>query len=562
MPVTYLELENFKSYAGRQRIGPFHKFTSVIGPNGAGKSNLMDAISFVLGVQSRDLRSSQMKDLIFRPPGGTGTGVISDTNTAGTAGNVVEQEEEEDEDDDDSADEDDNGTPQKKKKKNKKKRKRKSKKSNKNSPFGAKATLVYVDAHTNEETRYSRVISSAGVGEYQLNGVPVTFKEYEDALALIGVLLKARNFLIFQGDVESMARKTPKQLTELFESVCGSCDLADEYHAALLSKEDAETSTLFAYNKLKGLKSERKLLKEQREEAAKYQAKVVAKANLQTEYFLWQLFHLDQDLEDAEERRATLEEDFATVTQVAEDDAKTQWMDAKKNASEARRACAASERTRVKLAGVVDQLQPSLIKAKEESKTTKKQIIKEETKLERLKEDAAKHDTTLAHIDQELVKYETAEQELQSKYEAVKKSGAAGGGNGGGGGEDDVVLTEAQEEEYQTLKEAAAVASSKPRSTLTKSRKRLDIARANAGRLDSDLKELSSNKMSAARDVEELQKRRDLTQKVSLLGLHRNILSVWRRVAEPLCFIIVLILYITTIHFHFALSFLMSMLFI
>ncbi len=72
MPVTYLELENFKSYAGLQIIGPFQDFTSVIGPNGSGKSNLMDAISFVLGVQSRDLRSSQMKDLIFRPPNKTG----------------------------------------------------------------------------------------------------------------------------------------------------------------------------------------------------------------------------------------------------------------------------------------------------------------------------------------------------------------------------------------------------------------------------------------------------------------------------------------------------------
>ncbi|EJK78068.1 hypothetical protein THAOC_00054, partial [Thalassiosira oceanica] len=69
MPVQYLELENFKSYAGKQKIGPFFDFTCVIGPNGSGKSNLMDAISFVLGVQSRDLRSSQMKDLIFRPPG-------------------------------------------------------------------------------------------------------------------------------------------------------------------------------------------------------------------------------------------------------------------------------------------------------------------------------------------------------------------------------------------------------------------------------------------------------------------------------------------------------------
>jgi energy-coupling factor transporter ATP-binding protein EcfA2 len=68
MPVTYLELENFKSYGGLQKIGPFKSFTSIIGPNGSGKSNCMDALSFVLGVQSRDLRSSQMKDLIFRPP--------------------------------------------------------------------------------------------------------------------------------------------------------------------------------------------------------------------------------------------------------------------------------------------------------------------------------------------------------------------------------------------------------------------------------------------------------------------------------------------------------------
>ena len=32
-----LELENFKSYQGKQTIGPFDKFTSVIGPNGSGK---------------------------------------------------------------------------------------------------------------------------------------------------------------------------------------------------------------------------------------------------------------------------------------------------------------------------------------------------------------------------------------------------------------------------------------------------------------------------------------------------------------------------------------------
>lgn len=62
----YTEVENFKSYAGKQVIGPFHDMTCVIGPNGSGKSNLMDAISFVLGVRSAQLRSTQLKDLIYR----------------------------------------------------------------------------------------------------------------------------------------------------------------------------------------------------------------------------------------------------------------------------------------------------------------------------------------------------------------------------------------------------------------------------------------------------------------------------------------------------------------
>ena len=54
--IERIDLENFKSYRGRQSIGPFKEFTCVIGPNGSGKSNLMDAVSFVLGVRTSQLR--------------------------------------------------------------------------------------------------------------------------------------------------------------------------------------------------------------------------------------------------------------------------------------------------------------------------------------------------------------------------------------------------------------------------------------------------------------------------------------------------------------------------
>lgn len=35
--LEYIELDNYKSYKGKQVIGPFSAFTAVIGPNGSGK---------------------------------------------------------------------------------------------------------------------------------------------------------------------------------------------------------------------------------------------------------------------------------------------------------------------------------------------------------------------------------------------------------------------------------------------------------------------------------------------------------------------------------------------
>ena len=53
-----MEVCNFKSFEGIHQIGPLTPFTFVIGPNGGGKSNVLDAISFVLGLGLKDLRCS------------------------------------------------------------------------------------------------------------------------------------------------------------------------------------------------------------------------------------------------------------------------------------------------------------------------------------------------------------------------------------------------------------------------------------------------------------------------------------------------------------------------
>ncbi len=63
--IKRMVLENFKSYAGVQDIGPFHKcFSSIVGPNGSGKSNVIDALLFVFGKRANQIRLKKISELI------------------------------------------------------------------------------------------------------------------------------------------------------------------------------------------------------------------------------------------------------------------------------------------------------------------------------------------------------------------------------------------------------------------------------------------------------------------------------------------------------------------
>lgn len=137
--ILRMEMENFKSYKGFQTIGPFYDFTAIIGPNGAGKSNLMDAISFVLGVRTGQLRGSQLKDLIY---------AFDD--------------------------------------KEKEQRGRR-----------AFVRLVY-QLGNGTEIQFTRTITGSGGSEYRIDGNVVNWDEYNGKLKSLGILVKARNFLVFQ----------------------------------------------------------------------------------------------------------------------------------------------------------------------------------------------------------------------------------------------------------------------------------------------------------------------------------------------------------------------------
>ncbi len=66
MYLKRLDLQGFKSFAGRTTFDFGQGITAVVGPNGSGKSNIADALRWVLGEQSsRLLRARKLDDIIF-----------------------------------------------------------------------------------------------------------------------------------------------------------------------------------------------------------------------------------------------------------------------------------------------------------------------------------------------------------------------------------------------------------------------------------------------------------------------------------------------------------------
>ena len=66
--------------------------------------------------------------------------------------------------------------------------------------------------------RYFFTGSSA---EHRINGDVVSSSAYLKDLEQLGINVNAKNFLVFQGAVENIAMKNPKERTALFEEISG-----------------------------------------------------------------------------------------------------------------------------------------------------------------------------------------------------------------------------------------------------------------------------------------------------------------------------------------------------
>ncbi|QSL64516.1 hypothetical protein MERGE_001817 [Pneumocystis wakefieldiae] len=206
------------------------------------KSNLMDAISFVLGFKSSQLRSSHFTDLIYHE------------QVAPNKENLQKNLE--------------------------------------NRIKDAWVMLVYEDDNGNH-IQYKRTISSSGTTEYIIDNKIVTATIYNKALEGHNILIKAKNFLVFQGDVETIASQSPKDLTRLIEQISGSLEYKSEYERLKIEQERAIDNSTYAFHRKRGINAEIKQYKEQKAEAENYAIKLDQRDNAITLHLTWKLFHLE-----------------------------------------------------------------------------------------------------------------------------------------------------------------------------------------------------------------------------------------------------------------------------
>merc|ERR1719225_544211 len=151
------------------------------------------------------------------------------------------------------------------------------------------------------EKKFTRSIIS-GSADHKIDGNSVSPKDYLAELEKIGINAKAKNFLVFQGAVESIAMKNPKERTALFEEISGSGALKEDYEKCKVEMLAAEEETQHTYQKKKAMGAERKEAKLEKEEAEKYQKLQDDMAERQVELQLFRLFHNEKAISEMKEK--------------------------------------------------------------------------------------------------------------------------------------------------------------------------------------------------------------------------------------------------------------------
>ena len=349
----------------------------------------MDAISFVLGIKSSHLRSAHLKDLVYRgrvlrtskineDGSATTNGVNGHANGDANPENGI------------------SGTQER------------------NDPKSAWVMAVYED-DAGDEILWKRTITNQGVSEYRINDRVVTAQQYNEALESENILIKARNFLVFQGDVEAIASQSPRDLTKLIEQISGSLEYKGEYEQLKEAQESALEHQNYALHRRRGINSEIKQYTDQKNEADNYQKKADERDQAIVTQILWKLYHFQQEIEESYAEIQRHQEELKEERRGIESFDKA-LEDARKDQAKVGREVSKIERSLKDKARDVETKENSLVPISEKLEITQKNLGKYRSRGADVIKERDTHASTLKQLSKDLKLVEKAHSQWENEF--------------------------------------------------------------------------------------------------------------------------------------------------
>ncbi|XP_077485718.1 structural maintenance of chromosomes 1 isoform X2 [Amblyomma americanum] len=308
-------------------------------------------------------------------------------------------------------------------------------------PVSSRAHVTAVYCHEDgTETKFTRTVAHSS-SEFRIDNEVVSQDDYLGRLEGLRINVKAKNFLVFQGDVETIAMKNPKERTVLFEEISHSLEHKAEYEQLRSEMIKAEEDTQFSYQKKKGIAAEKKEARLEKEEADKYQRLKESLAERQVVSQAFQLFHLQRELDalaaDMAAKGIELQRAVRRKEKVEEE-----VRDKRKEHGRLQRDMAKIEQ-QIREADVeLNKRKPAFIKAKERTAHMHKKLEAARKSLKAAKKVDETHQGEIAELEQELEEVVQRAQEFEQQLSQESQGR-------------DVSLEDSQVREYHRLKEEA-----------------------------------------------------------------------------------------------------------
>ena len=97
---------------------------------------------------------------------------------------------------------------------------------------------------------YFRTINGNS-SNFRIDGESVSGADYKSKLEELNIFINSKNFLVYQGKVEEIALKNPKERMQMFEEISESGQYKQQYEQAMTDQKDAEERSKDAHQNKK-----------------------------------------------------------------------------------------------------------------------------------------------------------------------------------------------------------------------------------------------------------------------------------------------------------------------